>query len=90
MLKSNQEPNGSETREKQMQTINIAPSIEATERIFHLFAQNILQNIRETEDEDGQILWGKKQATSLLVGLLDIFKSLPKENQENIIKKLEQ
>jgi hypothetical protein len=72
-----------------MTTINIAPTIEATERIFHLFAQNILQNIRETEDEDGQILWGKKQATSLMVGLLDIFKSLPKENQENIIKKLE-
>jgi hypothetical protein len=72
-----------------MTTINIAPTIEATERIFHLFAQNILQNIRETEDEDGQILWGKKQATSLLVGLLDIFKSLPTENQENIIAKLE-
>jgi hypothetical protein len=72
-----------------MTTINIAPTIEATERIFHLFAQNILQNIRETEDEDGQILWGKKQATSLLVGLLDIFKSLPTENQENIITKLE-
>jgi hypothetical protein len=72
-----------------MTTINIAPTIEATERIFHLFAQNILQNIRETEDEDGQILWGKKQATSLLVGLLDIFKSLPTEHQENIIANLE-
>jgi hypothetical protein len=72
-----------------MTTINIAPTIEATERIFHLFAQNILQNIRETEDEDGQTIWGKKEATSLMVGLLDIFKSLPTENQENIIKKLE-
>lgn len=72
-----------------MQTIDITPTMEATERIFHLFAQNIIQNIRETEDEDGQILWGKKQATALLVGLLDIYKSLPKENQENIIKKLE-
>ena len=73
-----------------MQTINIAPSIEAAERIFHLFAQNIIQNIRETEDEDGQTIWGKKQATALLVGLLDIFKSLPEENQKNILAKLEQ
>jgi hypothetical protein len=73
-----------------MTTINIAPSIEATERIFHLFAQNIIQNIRETEDEDGQTIWGKKDATILLVGLLDIFKSLPEENQKNILTKLEQ
>ena len=72
-----------------MTTINIAPTIEGTERIFHLFAQNILQNIREIKDEEDQTIWGKKQATSLLVGLLDIFKSLPTENQENIIKKLE-
>jgi|LakMenE18May11ns_1017448.scaffolds.fasta_scaffold9949636_1 hypothetical protein len=73
-----------------MTTINIAPTMEATEYIFDIFAQNILQNIKETKDEDGEIMWGRKQATALLVGLLDIFKSLPKENQENIIKKLEQ
>ena len=64
--------------------------MEATENIFNLFAGNILQNIKEQKDEDGQTIWGKKDATILLVGLLDIFKSLPKENQENIIKKLEQ
>ena len=63
--------------------------MEATEYIFDIFAQNILQNIKETKDEDGEIMWGRKQATALLVGLLDIFKSLPNENQENIIKKLE-
>jgi hypothetical protein len=73
-----------------MTTINIAPTMEATENIFNLFAGNILQNIKEQKDEDGQTIWGKKDATILLVGLLDIFKSLPKENQENIIKKLEQ
>jgi hypothetical protein len=73
-----------------MKTINVAPSIEATETIFGIFSETILQNIRETKDEDGQTIWGKKDATILLVGLLDIFKSLPKENQENIIKKLEQ
>ena len=73
-----------------MTTINIAPTMEATENIFQLFAGNILQNIKEQKDEDGQTIWGKKDATILLVGLLDIFKSLPTENQENIIKKLEQ
>jgi hypothetical protein len=73
-----------------MKTINIAPSIEATETIFNIFAQTIIQNIKETKDEDGEIMWGKKQATSLLVGLLDIFKSLPEENQKNILTKLEQ
>ena len=73
-----------------MTTINIAPTMEATENIFHLFSGNILQNIKEQKDEDGQTIWGKKDATILLVGLLDIFKSLPKENQEHIIKKLEQ
>ena len=73
-----------------MKTINIAPSTEATETIFDIFAQTIIQNIRETKDEDGQVLWGKKQATALLVGLLDIFKSLPEENQKNILAKLEQ
>jgi hypothetical protein len=72
-----------------MQTINVAPTMEATENIFHLFAGNILQNIKEQKDEDGQTIWGKKDATILLVGLLDIFKSLPTENQENIIAKLE-
>lgn len=73
-----------------MTTINIAPTMEATEYIFDIFAQNILQNIKETKDEDGEIMWGRKQATELLIGLLDIFKSLPKENQENILKKLGQ
>jgi len=72
-----------------MKTINIAPRIEATETIFGIFSETILQNIRETKDEDGQTIWGKKQATALLVGLLDIFKSLPEENQKNILAKLE-
>ena len=73
-----------------MKTINVAPSIEATETIFGIFSETILQNIRETKDEDGQTIWGKKDATILLVGLLDIFKSLPEENQKNILAKLEQ
>lgn len=73
-----------------MQTIDITPTIEATEYIFGIFAQNIIQNIKETKDEDGEIMWGRKQATELLIGLLDIFKSLPEENQKNIIKNLQQ
>lgn len=72
-----------------MERINIAPGPQETENIFHLFAQNILQNIQEQKDEDNEITWGKKDATALFVGLLEIFKSLPEENQKNIITKLE-
>lgn len=72
-----------------MKTISVLPNEAEMQSICAMFLENVISNVAQRKDENGQIEWGKRDAYALVSGALNCFKVLSSDKQEELVEYFE-